>query len=180
MSNAALFAPAPETPGSAARAALRSRFEALQSALEARVSDYAMLTGRAQTLAQHHLLLHLELPLKLQEQVLLPALQQAEPGWEPEVQELALELQLLRDAGLLLRSSSATCHELALSLLQGMARLHCARLQSLLRRPGAAAMDWPAARAESDALIARWHDEIAAGGDLADDEDADPVGAAPR
>lgn len=180
MAPAALLVAAPDTPDALARAALRERFDALQAALEARVSDYAMLTGDAQTAAQQRLLLHLELPLKLQEQVLLPALSQAEPGWEPEVQDLAVELKLLRDAGLLLRSTAGSGHELSLSLLQGMARLHCARLQALLRRPGAAAMDWPAARAEADALIERWHAEIAGGGALEDDEEQDPVGAPPR
>lgn len=124
-------------------------------------------------------MLHLELPLKLQEQLLLPALQTAEPGWDGELDTLALELKLLRDAGELLRCSAALCHELALALLQGMARLHVARLQAVLRRPGAAGVDWPAVQREADAMFERWADEIRDSGDI-EDEDADPVGAPAR
>lgn len=176
---ALLSSAAPGSPQEAARHALRDRFFALEAAVDANVSEYAALTGTAKSLAQRRLLLNMELPLKLQEQLLLPALQAAEPGWEPELQALAQEVKLVRDAGELLRCSSATCHELSLALLQGLARLHFTRLKALLRRPGAAGVDWPAVKQESDEMLERWADEVRDSGDI-EDEDADPVGAPAR
>lgn len=180
MNQPALLTPVAE-PGSneVARIALRARFDALQASLEHKISEYAAQTGRPQAVAQQRLLLYMELPLKLQEQLLLPALQDAEPGWAAELQTLSLELKLLRDAGELLRCSAALCHELSLALLQGMARLHCARLQAVLRRPGAAAVDWPAVQQEADEMFERWAEEIRDSGDI-EDEEADPVGAPTR
>lgn len=166
-------------PGQAARAALRGRFDVLERDLERRVTRYAGLTGAAKAEALHELLLELELPLKLEEQLLLPALEAAEPAWKGELHDLSAELGLVRDAAQLLRCSGTLCHELALALLQGMARLHASRLQALLRRPGAPDMDWAAALREAEALLKRWSAEIRAQGDI-DDEDIDPVGPPSR
>jgi hypothetical protein len=136
-------------------------------------------SGSAGDLLLQRLLLGLELLWKLEEQVLMPALQSAMPEHAADVAEGAGELKLMRDLSLQLERSGRAERDLALAALEGLVRLHWARSDALLARATGTAVDWRALHDEVRGLLERWGDEIRAHGEI-EDEDRDPVGLPPR
>jgi hypothetical protein len=150
-----------------------------RGALEALFAQWREAAARQRTALQRQLLLGLELRSKLEEQVLLPALQEAEPGWAPALSGARQELELLRDLALLAGSTVAANRQLTLSVIQGLAALHFDRLDELLQADGAHSVAWDALHDEMADMLSRWHAELRARGQI-EDEDRDPVGAPPR
>lgn len=125
------------------------------------------------------LLLGLELLWKLEEQVVMPALQQAAPAKAPDVAQATQEIELMRNLSQRVESSGGTARQLALAALEGMFSLHCVASETLLVRIGSDAVDWSALHKEVQDLLARWRQEIRAHGEI-EDEERDPVGLPPR
>ena len=173
------FAKADAAAGHTARRALRGLFHGLHTALQGLFVARPLAARRRRSVVQRRLLLGLELVSKLEEQVLYPALADAEPGWHSVIQHAAQELELLRDVALLATRTTAANRDVTLSVLEGLATLHFARVDDLLRRPGAGSVPWPQLEREVRGLLGRWHAEVQHSGDI-EDEDRDPVGLAPR
>lgn len=151
----------------------------LHEALHALFVQRQQSSGRRRHLLQRRLLLGVELMAKIEEQVVLPALHEAEPDWADDIAPLQRELELLRDVSMLAVQTISANREVALSVLEGMAALHATRLRALLGRTPGGDVDWAALDAEVRALLGRWRSEVEAEGDV-EDEDRDPVGLAPR
>jgi hypothetical protein len=151
----------------------------LQQALQALFTQREQARGRRRNLLQRRLLLGLELLCKIEEQALLPALQDAEPLWAPAIVLGTREIELMRDLTQLAAQTSPANREISLAVLEGMAALHFGRIGELLAREGAHHMDWPRLEREVRGLLGRWHTEVQLDGEI-EDEDRDPVGLAPR
>jgi hypothetical protein len=93
---------------------------------------------------QRQLLLGLELLWKIEEQVLLPALHGALPGALPMLRRVSDELELMRDLALLTTQTHTDNREMTLTVLEGMATLHFARVAELVHAAPAEGVDWPA------------------------------------
>jgi uncharacterized membrane protein len=126
------------------------------------------------------LLLGLELLSKLEEQTVLPAIGEAVPDALPEeIREALREIEVMRDVALLVRRTARANRALALAVLEGLALLHFAHINELVAQLGSASVNWQHVEAEVHALLAPWHAEVRAGGDI-EDENADPVGPTAR
>ena len=176
---AAHAAPAPPAVAGAARRALRRLFGDLYAALQALFVQRPLAARRRRTAVQRRLLLGLELVAKLEEQVVYPALAEAEPGWAGDIEQAQQELELLRDLSLLTGRTTAANRDVSMAVLEGMTSLHVTRLDGLLARPGADNAPWDAMEREVRGLLGRWHAEVRRDGDI-EDEDRDPVGLPPR
>jgi len=125
------------------------------------------------------LLLTLELRVKLEEQVLLPALLDCglprstmvtyERDWKA-MRDLAAQAQVAH--------ACAAREEAVLCALEGVATLHFAELDRLIERYRGE-LDREALGHDIQALLHRWQDELASTGDI-EDEECDPVGLPPR
>jgi hypothetical protein len=135
--------------------------------------------GQRRTALQQRLFLRLELLWKLEEQVLLPALQDAEPRCAAEVALAAREIESMRDLVLTAQGASGSGRDLAFAALQARARRHRERSDALLAGAPSQAIDWPTLLKEVQGLLARWSDEVRQHGEV-EDEDRDPVGLPPR
>lgn len=175
-----MTATAADTAAAGARRALADRLHGLRSALQALFAERRALAGRRRQAAQRRLLLGLELLAKLEEQTLAPALRDAEPGWSVELDLAQQELEVMRDVSALVQQTAAGQRDAVLAVLEGLHGVHAARADALLRRPGAQAVPWPRLQREVQALLQRWHDEVATHGEIEDDEEQDPVGLPPR
>jgi len=162
----------------AARDALAELMGGLQQSVQLLFDQRPQAPSRRRQALQRQLLLGLELLWKLEEQVVLPALTEAEPTWADETAAATRELELLRDLAMLAAQTAPTHREVTLAVLEGLASLHFTRVHALLTRHGADSADWPRLEAEVRALLARWHGEVQQG--EIEDEDRDPVGMAPR
>jgi hypothetical protein len=163
----------------ASRQSLARRIGGLQQALQVLFTERPQAGSRRRPAVQRKLLLGLELLWKLEEQVVLPALRVAEPGWGADVTCGTRELALLRDLAMVAAQTAPAHREVTFAVLQGMAELHFDRINDLLARPGAESADWPRLERELCALLARWQGEVQQNGDI-EDEDRDPVGMPPR
>ena len=148
--------------------------------------------ARAGVAQQRQALLRLEQLCKIETQLVFPALapalrhaqQEVEPlrhaqrGVQP-LRHAQQEVELLRDLALLVERSAPAERDIAWAVIEGLAELHFARVDALLRQPGAPRADWRALLDEATAWCAQWGDEMRAGGDI-EDEDRDPVGLPPR
>lgn len=179
MKDSVALAEADAATGHKARRALRGLFHGLHGALQALFTERPLAARRRRTVVQRRLLLGLELVSKLEEQVLYPALAEAEPGWAEVIHQAAHELELLRDVALLATRTTAANRDVTLSVLEGLATLHFARVDELLARPGADTVPWPQLEREVRGLLGRWHAEVQQAGEI-EDEDRDPVGLPPR
>lgn len=178
-----------------AYAALRALVTELQQALQGLFVQRTAAPLSEQPALQQRLLLGLELMWKIEEQVLLPALQpwacESAPavGASPD-----RELTLMRDLSQLVSTVRGDERELTLGVLEGLATMHFAGMDALLeaRRSdaGPSALGataacasrpprWQLLRNEIVALLERWQAEVQASGSIEDDEDADPVGPRP-
>ena len=174
-------------PRHATRRTLTAVLAGLQDALQAVFVQRQQAEGRRRRGLQRRLLLGLELLWKIEEQVLLPAVLDAAPRGTVDVAPLLQEIELMRDLSLLSGQTASGNRDLSMGVLEGMAMLHFERLQACLAAAGdgeqngreGGGIDWPALDAEVQALLGRWRREVAAEGHI-EDEEADPVGVAPR
>lgn len=126
------------------------------------------------------LLQGLELLWKIEEQVLLPALQAAAAGTSASaVRQADDELDLMRDLAMLAPKTKGSQREVTLAVLEGMAVLHFARVAELMDKAPAGAADWAVLEEEVRGLLGRWRSEVHGRGEI-EDEDRDPVGLRPR
>ncbi len=178
--SAAPAAGGPEAPaGAAARRALKLLFADLYAALQVLFAQRPLAARRRRTVVHRRLLLGLELVSKLEEQVLLPALAEAEPEWADEIDKAQRELELLRDVSTLSGRTTAANRDVSMAVLEGLAALHMTRIDALLRRRGADSVAWGRLEREVRGLLGRWHAEVRRDGEI-EDEDRDPVGLPPR
>lgn len=131
------------------------------------------------TQSSRRALLAIELRLKLEEQVLLPRLRELDL---PALDTVEKQIDLLREL-----LAEASHGELALQsnrllwvAIERMCTLHFdAVAQLMLLAEDDPRFEADAAWFEAEGYRARWRDEIAAQGDI-EDEEAEPVGRAPR
>ena len=166
-------------PAEAGRAAVLAQLNHLREALQALSSEHNGASRNRKGVVKRRLLLGHELLAKIEDQLLYPSLLQAEPALEPGVTLARREVELLRDLGSLISRTAAANREFALSVLQGMAQLHFARVDELLLDPAVRDLPWSDLQRQTQALLGRWHREIVEHGDI-EDEEADPVGRPPR
>lgn len=166
-----------------APAATRQTFVALLTRLRGVLLDLFArrreTTARQGRLGQRRLLLGLEVLCKIEEQVLLPAVYDVDPDAAKALGHAGKELDLMRDVALLVDRTVSSNRQMVLDILEGLATLHFARIDVLLQRESADAIDWAAAESQTRSLLSRWHAEVATSGDI-EDEDRDPVGEPPR
>lgn len=163
----------------AGRNALLGLLQRLQTQLQSHFDERASTRRHRRSLAQRRALLGLELLCKLEEQILHPALLEAQPAHRDAVDHADREIQLMRDLSLLATHTVAHNRSLVLSMLDGMLRLHLQHLDSMLRATRADALPWPALEQQVRAMLGRWNHEIEDTGDV-EDEERDPVGLPPR
>jgi hypothetical protein len=159
----------------AARQPLLRLLQDLQQALE---DSFETWSPDSRT-GPERLQLGVELLCKLEEQLLHPALKRSRaPAW-PALTQAMGDVERLRELSARIDGAEASQRALLVGTLEGMARLHFDALQALLRDADAASMPWAALEHEMRALLRRWRGEIHRHGAI-EDEDADPVGQAPR
>ena len=125
------------------------------------------------------LLLSLELRLKLDEQLVLPALRDAGAA-APVLDAQMSDLQAIRDLcdQLANEADPPSRRQLVLFALQGEAALHFVTMERLLNLH-ADALDRLTLGLDIQAMLRRWTDELERTGDI-EDEELDPVGLRPR
>jgi len=151
----------------------------LRETLDTLFVTCGQISAEAAELLLQRLLLGLELLWKLEEQVLMPALQRAAPEWAPDVAAGAQEIEVMRDLSLRLQDRRLPDPGIGLGALEGVVRLHWLRSDELLARAAQRELDWRALHDEVQGLLARWGEEIRAHGEI-EDEERDPVGLPPR
>ncbi len=172
-------------PRSDSRQALMAVLAGLQDALMQLFLQRQQAEGRRRRALQRRLRLGLELLWKIEEQVLLPAVRDAEPERAPSVAALLHEVELMRDLSLLSVQTASNNRDISMSVLEGLAALHFSRVQEFLVLTSTgvdgptAPVDWAALHDEVQGLLGRWRSEALADGHI-EDEEADPVGAASR
>jgi hypothetical protein len=173
-------APSPTArPPDAARPGVLALLGGLRAALQALSAEHNGASRNRKGVVKRRLLLGHELLAKIEDQLLYPALLDAEPALEPSVRLARKEIELLRELSTLVARTAAGNREFALSVLDGMAQLHFARVDELLLDPGVQSLPWKQLERQTQALLGRWHQEVVQHGDI-EDEDADPVGRPPR
>lgn len=178
-------------PHVSTRLTLLALLGGLQDALQSLFAQRLKAEGRRRRALQRRALFGLELLWKIEEQVVLPAVHERhadDAAMAPRVQALLHEIELMRDLAALSVQTASGNRDMSIGVLEGMASLHFERLQHLLASVDEAgkavaavgpSLDWAALEAEVQGLLGRWRSEIAHDGHL-EDEEADPVGAAPR
>jgi len=161
----------------ASRHSLARLLSELQYALDEHFFDYRH-SGRA--IALRRLRLGVELLCKLEDQILLPALHASRDGGWPEVDKALEEVELLRDLSALLNRTLVEQQSTLVPAIEGVAQLHFAALDELLVDADGDAVPWARLEGEMREQLAAWRAEVNEHGELADDEDDDPVGAPPR
>lgn len=152
----------------------RTLLAATRQEIEARFQALRQVPGDA---ARRGLLRRLAERWTLEEQWLYPALAEAANGersaWEAHEQELAPLRELAAQA----EADPADRIAARLAVLEGIVLLHLESVARLLEAPWR--VDWQRLGADMAAMEARWAAEVAATGDI-EDEEADPVGRPPR
>lgn len=154
----------------------------LRHSSDHRFDECAAAAGPRRALAQRRLLLALELRWKLEEQVLLPALQNSDQALREDVQAAEKEIGLLRELGELVDDPGlpASAHGVVLAVLEGIATLRSEQIERALGQAmQARRIDGPALARDVEGLMKRWRGEVLSSGDI-EDEEADPVGQPPR
>lgn len=173
-------------PGAAApgQQALLERLATLRTAVAQACEQALAAPPEARAALARRALLCQELLIKLQEQVLLPALLEGRPRAAVAVALAGREADLIRDLSALWHGLSQPAPASGeqrgelLAVIDGLAALNAQRVDGLLREAAVAPLRWPALLDEVEAMLARWRDEWRRDGDI-DDEDRDPVGAPP-
>jgi hypothetical protein len=131
------------------------------------------------TRSSRRALLAIELRLKLEEQVLLPRFRQLDlPAREPVDKQTELLRELLAEAAH--GELALPSNRLLWAAIERMSTLHLdAVAQLLLLALADSRFDADQAWLDAEDYRARWRTEIAARGDI-EDEEADPVGQPPR
>ena len=162
---------------------LSSLLSGLRSALQAVAADRMGAVGRRRGLLQRRFLLGLELLFKLEEQLLLPALTDAQDHVNADtaqsLRNARLEIELLRDLGMLVAHTASGNRDAVVGVLQGLAELHEQRVDALIASVPATSVPWQSLEREMRGQLGRWRAEVISDGDI-DDEDRDPVGLRPR
>jgi hypothetical protein len=154
----------------------------LRSATEKHFDAYADASTGQRALAQQRLLLALEMRWKLEEQILIPALQDGEAASPQEALLGADEITQLRDMAQALKDGSLedSATTVVLGVLEGMATLRSVRIErALAAAKRSRRIDSHALAREMQGMLSRWRGELRATGDI-EDEEADPVGRPPR
>jgi hypothetical protein len=121
---------------------------------------------------RRNVLLGVELWLKLEEHVIVPALRDGDVASARIVQSLGHDGEVLRDL--------MNEHQQSPGLIENAAKRHMHGTDALLRSGEARAwLNWTRVHADIQAWMKRWRDEIAERGDI-EDEERDPVGTPPR
>jgi len=158
------------------------RIEKLRSSTRKLFEEYTQTESQGSTHLLKKLLLALELRWKLEELVLLPALQGTQGVTHDGTQDAGHELDALRDLAALAGASGlGTEHQrLLLGAIETLAALRTERINwALTQVQRAALVDARALGREMDQLLERWHAEVRRTGDI-EDEERDPVGQSPR
>lgn len=172
---------APERPDAVIAGDPLVRLAALRRTTERRLQAVQDAAPRARPAARRRLLLALRIRWKLDEQSVVPRLDDvtaAEPAL-PNVERESLLLSQWADL-LTTQALPAAAHRSLLTTLAGLSALRAERLEAAL----AAAIrrgdiDTAALARDIDERLARWRDEVLATGDI-EDEEIDPVGMPPR
>jgi len=150
----------------------------LCTSTEGRYAAFNRASASSRVRARQRLLLALELRWKLEEQVLLPALQGADAADRGADQEIGM----LRDLAELVSDNTleAAAAGTVLAALDGMAMLHSQRIeQALAQATRTRQIDSVVLAREMEGLLNRWRGEQLLTGGI-EDEEADPVGRAPQ
>jgi hypothetical protein len=169
----------PADPGRADAAELWAE---LRHSLDYRFDESSAGSGRRRALAQRRLRRALELRWKLEELVLLPALQDSEAATRDDVRAAEKEIGLLRELSDLLADPAvpASAQSVILAVLEGVATLRSDQIERELREAmRSSRLDGEALASDIGALMQRWRAEVLANGDI-EDEEVDPVGTPPR
>lgn len=153
----------PECAGPARRPLLLL-LDDLQQALRARFEDYDRATSRPFSLgadggpgsALRRLQLGLALLVKLEEQLLLPALGEARGYPWPALDQALRDVVALRELSALLDRAAPLQRTVVVATLEGLARLHFRVLNTMLREADGAALSWSALERETRALLQHW------------------------
>jgi len=154
----------------------------LHAATRRCLDDYLGANSAERADAQRRLLLALELGWKLEEQVLLPALNYGEVRLRLDTDQVLEEIEKLRDLAGLVEDGAldAASTVVVMNALEGIAELRAMRVEEALQSARhSARLNDAALGAEMGALLQRWREELAATGDI-EDEERDPVGKPPR
>ena len=158
------------------------RMDQLHSSTHKLLEQYTNVAHRGPPQLLKKVLLALELRWKLEDLVLIPALQDVQGvtrgctgGTERELDALRDLAALAKDAGL-----GAEPQRLLLGAVETLAALRTERVsRALTSAQRAALVDARALGREMDQLLGRWHTEVRRTGEI-EDEDLDPVGLPPR
>jgi hypothetical protein len=158
------------------------RWASLRNALRAHFRAYTRAPASHRALPRRRLLLALEQLWKLEEHALLPALIDADAGTRADADALERELTRMREMVDRLRDDTRDPVQavVLMAALEGVTTLRALRLERALalaiktRR-----LDGPRLAQDMEEWLARWQAEMAATGDI-EDEEADPVGRPPR
>jgi hypothetical protein len=118
----------------------------------------------------------------VEEQVALPMLREtaAAPEIAPALQALETDIASMRDAASQLHAADDRHRPALLGALRELSRGHFRRVAQVIDTVGLhGGADWERVGREIGALRRRWRQEVAATGDI-EDEEADPVGLPPR
>lgn len=158
------------------------RIETLRSSTRTLFEEYTQVESQAPPQLLKKLLLALELRWKLEELVLLPALQGTRGVTHHCTQDAGHELDALRDLAALagVRGQSVEHQHLLLGAIESLAALRTERINwALTQAQRAALVDARALGREMDQLLERWRTEVRRTGDI-EDEERDPVGQPQR
>jgi hypothetical protein len=158
------------------------RIATLRSSTRKLFEEYTQVESQGAPQLLKKLLLALELRWKLEELVLLPALQGTQGVTYDCTQDAAHELDALRDLVALAGASGLNVERqrLLLGAVETLAALRTERISwALTQAQRAALVDARALGREMDQLLERWHTEVRRTGDV-EDEEQDPVGQPPR
>jgi hypothetical protein len=158
------------------------RLRGLRSSTEHLVKEYAQRPQRGPAEQLKKILLAFELRWKLEDLVLIPALNDTQGVLLCGTRDAERELLALRDLAGLAREDELSLgrQRVLLAAIEALAALRTQRVGlALARAQRAALVDTRALGAEMDQLLERWHGEVRRSGDI-EDEERDPVGLPPR
>jgi hypothetical protein len=158
------------------------RLRSLRSSTEHLVKEHTQGSQRGPAAQLKKILLAFELRWKLEELVLIPALNDTQGVLLCGTRDAERELLALRDLAALARDDelSPGRQRVLLAAIDTLAALRTHRVGlALARAQRAALVDTQALGVEMDQLLERWHGEVRRSGDI-EDEEMDPVGLPPR
>ncbi|MDN3920662.1 hypothetical protein [Roseateles violae] len=166
----------------AQRADAAALWAELRHSLDRRFDESGAGSARRRALAQRRLLRALELRWKLEELVLLPALQDSATASREDVRAAEKEIGLLRELSDLIGDPQlpSSAQGVVLAVLEGIATLRSDQLERRLRQAlQNERINGAALAGDIEGMLERWCGELLASGDI-EDEEADPVGQPPR